>query len=477
MRHWFQLVVLIFMSNSLICQNYELFGDAFGVSSFSNNCPSDTCFTLTPDLTWKIGAVYSDELFDLTQPFDGTFCLFLGTKDATGADGFAFVLKDTSTPLIGGAGGGIGYGSLSPSVAIEFDTWNNGGNDIAADHTSLNYNGDFTTPIVSSIPLSASFSNVEDGLPHTARIVWTPNDTTLYLFFDNVLRFSHQVDLVNSIFGGKTKINWGFTCSTGGSANLQQICFPEKPIYVFRETICEDECLTFNQVNYDPNYSYTWSNGIIDTVPFIQVCPSSSNTYFLYKQSKLTSLIDTIELSVDIELKPILNLGKDTMLCNPVLILNATINNGINYTWNDGTKQGKKSIRKPGIFWVESSTQNCKIRDTIKITCIDTLNINRILDSSSHNCFVPNSFSPNNDGKNDIFYPILSNKEIFNFEFKIFNRWGEIIYLTHELEEGWDGSSKSNPCKQDIYIWIINYQPILNPTKKFQHRGRVYLKR
>lgn len=88
------IILLGFLSLSIIgqSQNYTLFGDAFGTSPFSNGCPSDTCFTLTPDLLWKTGAVYSDELFDLSKPFDGTFCLYLGNKDATGADGFAFVL-------------------------------------------------------------------------------------------------------------------------------------------------------------------------------------------------------------------------------------------------------------------------------------------------------------------------------------------------------------------------------------------------
>jgi hypothetical protein len=138
-KHFIFLAINLLLVRSF-GQNYNLSGDARAISSFDNACLSDSCFTLTPDLLWKSGAVFSSELFDLTKPFDGTFCLFLGTKDATGADGCAFVLKDTNTTLTGGVGGGIGYGSLSPSVAIEFDTWDNGGNDIAADHTSLHYN-------------------------------------------------------------------------------------------------------------------------------------------------------------------------------------------------------------------------------------------------------------------------------------------------------------------------------------------------
>ena len=356
----------IFLVINTYSQSYQLFGDAFGVSPFNVSCPSDTCFTLTPDLQNKRGAVYGDELFDLTRPFDGTFCLFLGTKDANGADGFAFVLKDTNVSLIGGLGGGLGYATLSPSIAIEFDTWNNGGVDIPADHTSLNFNGSVTSPIVPSISLSPTSGNVEDGMSHTARIVWTPADTTLYMFFDNVLRFSHKVDLINRIFGGKTKVNWGFTSSTGGSSNLQQICFPIKPVSFYFDTICKDSCLDFNQVLYDPNYSYSWSNGVLDTFPLVTLCPSAATTYNLYKQSKLTGLIDTIGLSIDVKTKPSLYLGQDTILCQDSTLFLSINKPMISYLWSTGDTSQTLLVDEKSEYWLEvTDSFGCVNTDTI----------------------------------------------------------------------------------------------------------------
>jgi len=368
MKFLFKLIIALFLVINTNAQSYQLFGDAFGVSPFNASCPSDTCFTLTPDLMNKRGAVYGDELFDLTRPFDGTFCLFLGTKDANGADGFAFILKDTNVSLIGGLGGGLGYSTLSPSIAIEFDTWNNGGVDIPADHTSLNFNGNVTSPIVPSISLSPTSANVEDGMSHTARIVWTPADTTLYMFFDNVLRFSHKVDLINRVFGGKTKVNWGFTSSTGGSSNLQQICFPVKPVSFYFDTLCQDSCLDFNQILYDPNYSYSWNNGVLDTFPLVTLCPNVATTYNLYKQSKLTGLIDTIELSIDVKTKPSLFLGRDTILCQDSSLFLSINKPMISYLWSTGDTSQTLLVDKRNEYWLQvTDSFGCKNTDTILV--------------------------------------------------------------------------------------------------------------
>ncbi|MDB9702103.1 gliding motility-associated C-terminal domain-containing protein [Flavobacteriales bacterium] len=444
MKRLFKLVTALFLVINIHAQNYQSFGDSYGISSFNNSCPSDTCFTLTPDLLWKTGAIYSDDLFDLTLPFDGTFCLFLGTKDGTGADGFAFVLKDTNVPSIGLSGGSIGYGSLAPSVAIEFDTWDNGGADIPADHTSLHYNGNSILPIVPSISLSSSGANVEDGMPHTARIVWTPRDTTLYMFFDNVLRFSHKVDLINRIFGGKTKVNWGFTSSTGGSSNLQQICFPAKPVSIYYDTLCQDSCLDFGQVPYDPNFSYSWNNGIQDTLPFVSLCPSSAITYNLYKQSRLTSLIDTISVILFMQSKPDIELPKKSVLCSGSLLLDVQINGGLSYNWSNGSQSSEINIFDTGFYWVEVRTAYCRVRETIKIICPK----------------LPNVFSPNSDGINDYFSP-LKDYSISEGNFQIYNRWGNIVYESTDIisiQLGWDGKQNGKTSSDGVYYFTLSYR-------------------
>jgi len=68
--------------------------------------------------------------------------------------------------------------------------------------------------------------------------------------------------------------------------------------------------------------------------------------------------------------------------------------------------------------------------------------------------WVPNSFTPvNQDGKNDIFLPIVYGVEKYLFE--IYDRWGELIFVTKDTNTGWNGTRGGTLCKQDTYVWMI----------------------
>lgn len=67
--------------------------------------------------------------------------------------------------------------------------------------------------------------------------------------------------------------------------------------------------------------------------------------------------------------------------------------------------------------------------------------------------YVPNAFTPNTDKSNDVFAPVMSG--VVEFTFQIFDRWGELIFESSEPNQGWNGSFKGSPCKQDEYIWKL----------------------
>jgi gliding motility-associated-like protein len=70
---------------------------------------------------------------------------------------------------------------------------------------------------------------------------------------------------------------------------------------------------------------------------------------------------------------------------------------------------------------------------------------------------VPNAFSPNKDGINETFLPIGTYINPKEFNLKIFNRWGQIIYETNDLYKGWDGDTGTGDIKQtQIYYWQLN---------------------
>jgi len=70
--------------------------------------------------------------------------------------------------------------------------------------------------------------------------------------------------------------------------------------------------------------------------------------------------------------------------------------------------------------------------------------------------FLPNSFTPNGDGLNDSFFPVGDKISVENYSFKIFNRWGELIFSTNDFNEKWDGTYQNNALSSDAYIWKID---------------------
>ena len=89
---------------------------------------------------------------------------------------------------------------------------------------------------------------------------------------------------------------------------------------------------------------------------------------------------------------------------------------------------------------IDSITQTFELNDNLKLN-------------------VPNSFTPNGDGLNDVFLPIFNAESgVKEYKFEVYNRWGQLIYETGDLTAGWDGKYKSKICQQGSYNWIIYYQ-------------------
>lgn len=80
-----------------------------------------------------------------------------------------------------------------------------------------------------------------------------------------------------------------------------------------------------------------------------------------------------------------------------------------------------------------------------------------ILNGVEPQFFIPTAFSPNNDGKNDTFKPIIKGN-LKRYEFFIFNRWGQNIFKSSDLNIGWDGRYASQNQDQGIFVWLCNYQ-------------------
>ncbi len=99
--------------------------------------------------------------------------------------------------------------------------------------------------------------------------------------------------------------------------------------------------------------------------------------------------------------------------------------------------------------------------------CTDTI-LKSILVGQDFGIFVPNAFTVNGDGLNDRFY--AKGYGITKFEMNIFDRWGEKVFSSHDIQEAWDGTYQNRGTKivkDDTYTWIINVTNVFGKAKEF----------
>lgn len=104
--------------------------------------------------------------------------------------------------------------------------------------------------------------------------------------------------------------------------------------------------------------------------------------------------------------------------------------------------------------------------------CSDTITFSIYVELETA-IYVPNAFTPFNGGPNDMFYAYGSN--VKTFLMYVFDRWGNLIFQTDDLNYGWDGTYKGNKCQEDVYVWRIVYTD--SRDKKHKLIGHITLLR
>lgn len=86
--------------------------------------------------------------------------------------------------------------------------------------------------------------------------------------------------------------------------------------------------------------------------------------------------------------------------------------------------------------------------------------------------YVPTGFSPNNDGKNDKFIPFPVGMKSYNY-FRVFNRWGQLVFSTNKLNDGWDGRFGGADQGNGVYVWMI--EGVTRDNRVISKKGTVTL--
>jgi gliding motility-associated-like protein len=150
------------------------------------------------------------------------------------------------------------------------------------------------------------------------------------------------------------------------------------------------------------------------------------------------------------------------------LQLNAT--GGINYQWSPSNWLSNPNSASPVSLPQDDIEYVVMVTDGPGCTGYDTINVK--LYRLQAGIELPSAFTPNGDGLNDIFKPILLGMRSLDL-FRVYNRWGQLIFSTSEQNKGWDGSYRSNPQAAGTYVWIA--EGVTYDNRKISKKGTVVL--
>jgi gliding motility-associated-like protein len=195
----------------------------------------------------------------------------------------------------------------------------------------------------------------------------------------------------------------------------------------------------------------------------------AAGTYVANISLPYNTCLNTLPFAVTFSGLQNFNLGKDTVLCAPATMgLNAYWPGVVDYLWQDGSKKDSLTVNQSGTFWVQLTDHyGCIKRDSVNIT---------VQGCDECSLYIPTAFTPNNDGLNDIFRvkPQCANIGLTGFTLKIYNRWGQLVFLCKDINKGWDGRYKGQVLP-GTYVYSVEYS--FKQDNPIQQKGTIVVVR
>jgi gliding motility-associated-like protein len=225
--------------------------------------------------------------------------------------------------------------------------------------------------------------------------------------------------------------------------------------------------------------SYSWSPGAglnNTTISNPTASPAVTTTYRVVGYDGFNCFTDTAFVTVAVGQYPTVNLGADLILAAGTLQpLNAVVTNGPiqNWLWTPATNLNCSNCSLPIATIKKDITYSVKVTTYYGCTATDTVNIKVFCESAQ--AFVPNAFTPDGDGVNDIL--MVRGKGIVMVKnFRIYNRWGEVVFEKSNFQPndpayGWNGKINNVVGGPDVYVYTADV--ICENGATFTYKGNV----
>lgn len=257
--------------------------------------------------------------------------------------------------------------------------------------------------------------------------------------------------------------------TSGGCDSTRILNLTIKPVAVTKTTIPVNICVGQNYEGYTKAGTYVnvfkGSNScdsirtlILSVYPHVsrtntvQICKGETYLAGGKLQTTAGTYVDSLKTTVGCDSVvttiltvvpvPVNFLPLDTTLCIgktlPIVLSYPTT------VWSDGTSSNFFNISQPGAYTAQVIDRNgCKGTDSIQVL------FNRCIPIQ-----IPDAFSPNNDGRNDVFKPLIG-APITNYRMQIWNRWGQLVFETRNISQGWNGKYQSELQQNGAYLYYF----------------------
>ncbi|WP_316817848.1 putative Ig domain-containing protein [Pedobacter nyackensis] len=282
------------------------------------------------------------------------------------------------------------------------------------------------------------------------------------------------------------------TSRTPVIVNAGAIPLPPPSVSGASDPLCPGSTAVLTVNNPDPSLKYTWysvatgGTALADGTTFNVPVLNATTIYYVGASNVLTGCSSATRTAV--------TLTVSAKLAAPVVLVQSRTATSVTFAWAaipDAT--GYEVSIDNGLTWIQPSSgaagtshliaglqpdQKVTIRVRAKgqLDCqlSDATTFNGSSDNPLGNeIFVPNTFTPNNDGKNDVLY--VYGNTIAKMKFRIYNQWGQFLYESLTIQNGWDGTYKGQMQPNGVYVYYLDVE--FNDGKKATKKGTVTLLR
>ncbi len=213
-----------------------------------------------------------------------------------------------------------------------------------------------------------------------------------------------------------------------------------------------------------------WSGSVISDVNLGSFSTATSGVSMIYYTvSGYCGGVDSA--SISIYSPPSVSIDTAETTCATAsdgkLFAAAAGNAPFNYNWSNSETTDSITDLAPGSYSVTLTDVN-GCQDTISATLVGNAQECRTVIS---HYYVPNIFSPNGDGENDILY--VYGEGLLNMRFIIYDRWGEKVFETESLDLGWDGTFRGQPMNSDVFVYYIEVTYLSDVEETITEKGKL----